>query len=461
MAIVRRDFMKTAGAVALGFAGLHQFLDVWESGEAYAATSGYGDLIPDPDGLLSLPKGFSYRIISQKGDEMDDGLLVPGLHDGMAAFQGSGNKTIVIRNHEINIGAKDGPFGEDYSRFKKIDAKKVYDRTKKNTPCGGGTTTFVYDTKKQKLERHYMSLAGTVRNCAGGATPWNSWISCEESVVRVGEAAERDHGYAFEVPAREKMGLVTPVPLKAMGRFNHEAVAVDPKSGVVYLTEDRGDGLIYRFIPKTLGKLAQGGRLQALVVRDQSRLDTRNWDDKLPIVAVGQALDVRWVDLENVESPDDDLRFQGLGKGAAVFARGEGMWYGGGTIYFACTNGGKEKKGQIWKYTPSRNEGKAGEKSQPGRLELFCEPNDGKLIENADNLTVAPWGDVVVCEDGKDDDRVVGITPAGQIYTLAHNIKNGSELTGVVFSPDATTMFVNIQSLGYTFAITGPWQKKR
>jgi len=273
--------------------------------------------------------------------------------------------------------------------------------------------------------------------------------------------AARDHGYAFEVPAREKMGLVRPVPLKAMGRFNHEAIAVDPKSGVVYLTEDRGDGLMYRFIPKTPGKLAQGGRLQALVMRDQSRLDTRNWDDKLPIVSVGQALDVDWVDLENVESPDDDLRFQGLGKGAAVFARGEGIWYGGGVIYFACTNGGKEKKGQIWKYRPSRFEGKEKEKSQVGRLELFCEPNDGKLIENADNLTVAPWGDVVVCEDGKEDDRVVGITPTGQIYTFAHNVKNGSELTGVVFSPDATTMFVNIQSLGYTFAITGPWQKKR
>ena len=461
MAMVRREFMKTAGAVALGFAGLHQFLNVWDSGEAFAATSGYGELVPDPDGLLNLPKGFSYRIISKKGEEMNDGLLVPALHDGMAAFQGAGNKTIVIRNHEVNIGAKGGPFGDDFSRFKKVDAKKVYDRSQKNTPCGGGTTTFVYDTKKQKLERHYMSLVGTVRNCAGGPTPWNSWITSEESVVRVGDKAARDHGYNFDVPAREKMGLVTPIPLKAMGRFNHEAVAVDPKSGVVYQTEDRGDGLIYRFVPKTRRKLAQGGRLQALMVRDQKRVDTRNWDEKVVTIPTGQQLEVEWVDLENVESPDDDLRFQGFGKGAAVFARGEGMWYGGGSVYFACTNGGKAKKGQIWKYTPSPHEGTAKESGQPGRLELFCEPNDGKLIENADNLTIAPWGDVIICEDGKEDDRLVGITPQGQIYTFAHNVKNGSELTGVVFSPDATTMFANIQSLGYTFAITGPWHKKK
>ncbi|MBT4137690.1 MAG: DUF839 domain-containing protein [Candidatus Latescibacteria bacterium] len=455
--MIRREFMKTAGAVALGFAGMHHFLNDWQRGEAFAATSRYGDLVTDPEGLLSLPKGFTYQIISQKGEEMGDGLMVPALHDGMAAFQGSGNKTIIIRNHEVNIGSKGGPFGDDYSRLKKVDAKKIYDKTKKNKPCGGGTTTLVYDTKKQKLERHFMSLAGTVRNCAGGPTPWNSWISSEESVVRKGGNALQDHGYNFEVPAKEKVGLVDPIPLKAMGRFNHEAIAVDPKSGVVYQTEDRGDGLIYRFIPKSPGKLVRGGRLQALMIRDEKRVDTRNWDDKLVTVPVGHRLEVEWVDLENVESPDDDLRFQGFGKGAAVFARGEGVWYGNDTVYFACTNGGQKKKGQIWKYTPSPVEGTADELSQPGHLELFCEPNDGKLLENADNLTIAPWGDVMVCEDGKNDDRLVGITPQGQAYTFAHNIKNSSELTGVVFSPDGTTMFVNVQSLGYTLAVTGPW----
>jgi hypothetical protein len=452
--------MKTAGAVALGFAGLQQFMNDWQAGEAFAAVPGYGPLVTDPGGLLSLPKGFSYQIISVKNQEMDDGLLVPALHDGMAAFQGAGSKTIVVRNHEVNIGSGGGPFGDDFSRFKNVDAKLVYDRTKNNTPCGGGTTTLVYDTRKQKLERHFMSLAGTVRNCAGGPTPWNSWISCEESVVREGDNAARDHGYSFEVEAREEMGLVTPVPLKSMGRFNHEAIAVDPASGVVYQTEDRGDGLIYRFIPNKQGKLAEGGRLQALMIREQKRVDTRNWDANVVTVRTGHGLDVIWVDLENVESPDDDLRFQGFGKGAAVFARGEGMWAGDGVVYFACTNGGQAKKGQIWKYTPSPDEGQSTELAQPGRLELFCEPNDSTLIENADNLTVTPWGDVMVCEDGKQDDRLVGITPQGSIYTFAHNIRDSSELAGAAFSPDGTTMFLNIQSLGFTLAVTGPWQKK-
>jgi secreted PhoX family phosphatase len=455
--MIRREFIKTAGAVTLGFAGVHQFLTYWQGGDALAATSRYGSLVRDPEGLLSLPKGFSYQIISKKDEEMDDGLLVPALHDGMAAFQGGGNRTIVIRNHEVNIGSKGGPFGDDFSRFDKVDATKVYDHNT-NMPCGGGTTTLVYDTQKQKLERHYMSLSGTVRNCAGGPTPWNSWISCEESVVRIGGSVERDHGYPFEVPAREEMGLVTPIPLKAMGRFNHEAIAVDPKSGVIYLTEDRGDGLLYRFIPNTPGQLVDGGRLQALMIHEQKRVDTRNWDEKITTIPMGHPLHVDWIDLENVESPDDDLRFQGFGKGAAVFARGEGIWYGDGVVYFACTNGGRAKKGQIWKYTPGPYEGQANEMDQPGGLELFCEPNDGNLIENADNLTVTPWGDVMVCEDGKKDDRIVGITPQGKVYTFAHNIKNSSELAGVVFSPDGTTMFANIQSLGYTLAITGPWQ---
>jgi len=458
MSMDRRNFMKTAGAVTLGFAGLHQFLGGWNGSEAFAATRGYGALVPDPDGLLDLPKGFAYQIISKKGDEMHDGLLVPAAHDGMATFQGSGNKTIVIRNHEVNIGSKAGPYGEDASRFHLVDEKKVYDVTKIGLPCGGGTTTLVFDTKKQKLEKHFMSLSGTARNCAGGLTPWNTWITCEETVLREGERAAKDHGYNFEVPATEKIGLTAAVPLKAMGRFNHEAIAVDPKSGVVYQTEDRGDGLIYRFIPKTPGKLARGGRLQALMIRNQKRVDTRNWDDDT--VALGQGLDVVWVDLDEVESPEDDLRIQGQEKGAAIFARGEGMWYGNGAIFIASTNGGKAKKGQIWKYVPSPKEGTAEESKKPGRLTLFCEPNDGKLVENADNLTVAPWGDVMVCEDGKDDDRLIGITPKGKVYTFAHNVKNNSELTGVTFSPDATTMFVNVQSLGYTMAITGPWQKK-
>ena len=107
-------------------------------------------------------------------------------------------------------------------------------------PCLGGTTTLVYDTRTQTLEKHFLSLIGTIRNCAGGLTPWNTWITCEETMQKAEGTYDADHGYNFEVPASADIGLADPIPLKAMGRFNHEAVAVDPKTGIVYETEDRG-----------------------------------------------------------------------------------------------------------------------------------------------------------------------------------------------------------------------------
>ena len=288
-----------------------------------------------------------------------------------------------------------------------MDADKIYDVGKGGMRCSGGTSTLVFDTKTQKLESHFLSLVGTIRNCAGGPTPWNSWVTCEETMTKAGDFTQKDHGYNFEVPAQADGKLVSAVPLKAMGRFNHEAIAVDPVSGVVYETEDRHDSLIYRYIPNSPGELVKGGRLQALVVRDQKSLDTRNWE-KVTITQ-GQRVDVTWVDLDGIDSPEDDLRKRGHAKGAALFARGEGAWYGNDGIYLACTNGGKAKKGQIWKYIPSPHEGTAEEEKQPGQLILFAEPNDATLVENADNLTIAPWGDVIVCEDGKDSSTCLSL----------------------------------------------------
>jgi len=194
-----------------------------------------------------------------------------------------------------------------------------------------------------------------------------------------------------------------------------------------------------------------------LKVKAQTSLDTRNWKDAT--VKVGQTLSVEWLDIDEVESPKDDLRQRGFNAGAARFARGEGMWYGSNSIYFACTNGGIEKMGQIWRYTPSAEEGQAGEAKEPGKLELFIEPNDGNLVENADNLTVSPWGDLVVCEDGPGGNFLVGVTPKGQTYKLARNAVSKSELAGATFSPDASTLFVNMQGDGLTLAITAPWPK--
>ena len=447
----RRLFLKNATAVSLGFSGLHKFMGC-------SSEDNRGDLdllVPDPDGILDLPANFSYSIISKAGNQMADGFIVPGRPDGMATFLADNGLTILVRNHEVDNGASLGPFGADNQFLSQVTSDQFYDFGFGTKPAVGGTTTVVYDTEKKQVVREFLSLVGTRRNCAGGPTPWGSWITCEETTVRAGDDAEKDHGYNFEVPATLDPAIASPVPLKAMGRFNHEAVAVEPNSGIVYQTEDRHDGLIYRFIPNVPGQLSEGGRLQALAIIDRPSLDTRNWDSQE--VAVGQSFSVEWIDLEDIDAPDDDLRIRGFEQGAARFARGEGMWYGEGTIFFACTNGGEMKKGQIWKYIPSPAEGTPQEEQQPASLELFIEPNDGAIIENADNLTIAPWGDLIVCEDGPGKQHLLRVTPSGEVILFGANRVSDSEFAGSTFSPDGSTLFVNIQVDGLTLAITGPW----
>lgn len=458
----RREFIKSSGIATIGFMGLYQFVNPILSHAAPAASLGYGPLQKDPKGILNLPKGFTYKIISQKGDKMADGLLLPGAADGMGAFKGKKNRTIVVRNHEIGPEAlEQGGFGPQNEMLSSLKSEQFYDFGKGVLPALGGTTTFVYNEKTGELERQFMSLAGTIRNCAGGITPWNSWLTCEESTVKTGAyegRSEKDHGYVFEVPATQNIALASPIPIKAMGRFNHEAVAVDPSTGIVYLTEDRGDGIFYRYIPNTREKMIDGGKLQALAVMGQKSRDTRNWEDQEgPEFPVMTPQDVTWIDIENVESPEDDLRLQGFEKGAAVFARGEGIWFGDKELYFACTNGGKIAAGQIFRYTPSKSEGTSAENKSPGKLELFAEPNDKEILKSCDNLAVAPWGDVVLCEDDSHS-FVVGITPKGEYYHLAENVGYESEMAGGVFSPSGKTFFVNIQKPGITVAISGPWK---
>ena len=446
MSASRRHFLKSAAIYSTAFAGLHRFASN-KAGAATFTAEGFGPLKPDDKKLLDLPPGFSYQVISRAGDKMSDGFVTPGAPDGMAAFPAGKDRTVVIRNHEISPGAKPetGPFGPKNELFKKLPAGKIYDAGHREQPNLGGTTSIVYNTSQQKVERSYLSLAGSLRNCAGGPTPWNSWITCEETMVTVGRECAKDHGFNFEVPASPDITLTDPVPLRDMGRFNHEAVAVDPDSGMVYQTEDRPDGLIYRFIPKQPGKLAEGGRLQALAIGKRP-LDTRNWTRKG--IAVGEKRKAHWIDLQDVASDSDFLRYRGSTDGAATFARGEGMWFSEGIIYFACTNGGRAKRGQIWKYHLADS-----------LLELFIEPNDEALVDMCDNITVTPWGDLFLCEDGKGEQRVVGVTPEGGIYQFARNALSTSEFAGACFSPDGSTLFVNIQKSGHTIAITGPWRK--
>ncbi len=458
----RRSFLLLAAATTGGFIGLHRAAGA--NGLSFSnAEEGYGRLIPDPAGILDLPEGFSHRIISRWGEEMDDGLLVPHEHDGMAAFDGGPGRTILVRNHEIGVDSDlgYGAFGPNLERLGLVDRSKFFDPGSGDRPVLGGTTTIVYNQKSGAVERHFLSLAGTGRNCAGGPTPWKSWITCEEWTQLADESCAMDHGWCFEVPATDQIGLAEPRPLRGLGRFHHEAIAVAPDGRCVYLTEDRNDGLLYRFVPDRPGRLAEGGRLQALAVQGRPSLDLRNWIDpatETPIVQSAARLPVAWIDLDETDSPKDDLRFRGFEAGAARFARGEGMWTGRDEILFACTTGGVARIGQIWKYRPSPSEGLDGEADAPGTLELSIEATEGGIIENADNLTIAPWGDLFVCEDGPPGNGLVRISPDGAVSRFAMNRVSGSELAGACFSPDGRTLFVNIQHQGLTVAIDGPWK---
>ena len=269
-----------------------------------------------------MPKGFSYKVISQAGETMDDGFIVPGAHDGMDAFPGPNGLTLLVRNHEMSpLDSSDNPFSNS-DAWKQLERSKLYDAGNSGAQLHGGTSTLVFDTRTQELKRHYLSLAGTSRNCSGGSTPWGSWITCEETTARAGDKLNEDHGYNFEVPANYEIGLADPMALKEMGRFNHEAVAVDPASGVVYQTEDRPDGLIYRYVPNQRGQLAKGGKLQAHVIKGSPSADTRNWAEmNQPAFPKNQPVRVEWIDIEVYESPKDDMRYVGFDAGAARFAR--------------------------------------------------------------------------------------------------------------------------------------------
>ncbi|WP_144097638.1 alkaline phosphatase PhoX [Croceicoccus sediminis] len=403
---------------------------------AAAASSPFGPLVPDAAGLLDLPQGASYRVISRLGDVMDDGLTVPDKADGMGCFALADGSLTLVRNHELKV--EDDPGGTLATGF---------DHAPGGRTLPGGTTTVVLDPASLTVKRQYRSLAGTIRNCSGGVTPWGTWLTCEEDVTLPGEDAGKAHGWIFEVPA-DAAGLVDPVPLKAMGRFRREAAAVDPRSGIVYMTEDRDESALYRFIPNRHGHLAEGGRLQAAAIVGLPA-DTRNWSGTA--FAPGAWAGVRWIDIADPEAPDDDMRFRAAADGAAIFARGEGIHMGDGEVYFCCTSGGAAGLGQIFRLVPSGN-------GQADRLQLFFESGDKDQFHYGDNLTIAPNGHLIVCEDqGSDvvDNHLRGITPQGEPYPIGR-LRIQTELSGACFSPDGSTLFVNAFSPAMTFAIRLP-----
>ena len=412
---------------------------------------GYGPLLPDPAGLLDLPAGFSYRIVSRFGDVMDDGYRVPDAADGMGAFRLDGRRVALVRNHELRPSHSErGPFAGRAAAVRGFDSSG-------GETLPGGTTTIIYDYRAGRVEAQYLSLAGTIRNCAGGPTPWGSWLTCEEDVSRAGNGLGRDHGWVFEVDSRAT-APVEPVPLTAMGRFNHEAAIVDPRTGIAYLTEDRQDGLFYRFLPERRGELRHGGRLQALAFTDRDRpADSRNRGEAILPLHAWQP--VRWIDLEEAESPSDDLRRRGHAAGAVLFARGEGIHGGGHDLYFCCTSGGAAGFGQVMRYRPSRFEGRPEEGGEPGQIQVFVESSDPSTLNYADNLIVAPTGHLILCEDqgtAPQRNHLRGVTPEGTVYAFAF-LHEQTELAGACFAPDGATMFVNLYHPARTLAIRGPW----
>lgn len=455
VSVSRRKFFgimgaSTAGAFALS--PLQAFLAQKAMGQS-ATADPFGPLAPklpaniDPrstavvdleaaGAILEVPAGFEYCAFHVSGMRMSDGNLCPSDHDGMACFAGPRGTIILVQNHELSPGEADGAGFSGGTGL-----RKAYDRFDGGDSEGvgaGGCSNIIVDSRGRVL-RDYVSLAGTIRNCAGGPTPWGTWISCEEntSTPADNEAITQKHGFNFEVPARG--GQRNPVALEAMGRFNHEAVAVDAATGYIYETEDRGDSCIYRFKPQNPGNLASGGVLEALVIKGQPTVDTSTGFLSLK----GQPLDVEWVELENVNPDDDTLRFEAQEKGAAIFRRGEGAWAGNGLIYWVCTSGGDAGNGQVWAYDDVTE-----------TVTLVVESTDETELDNPDNITVNPVdGSLYLLEDGGGEQFVVGVTPQGGLFKLCRNNLNTSEFAGGCFSADATKFFCNIQTPGITLMI--------
>ncbi|WP_068276016.1 alkaline phosphatase PhoX [Aldersonia kunmingensis] len=451
----RRGFLeRTAlGGLVVAFAGSVDVLaHPAAAGAAPRNALGYGPLLPDPNRILALPPGFTYRVVSQSGQTLlDDGTPVPSDPDANGVFGST-----VVTNHEIG---SDEPFGVPTLEGLTYDPG-----------ARGGTTTATIAPDGHRLGQ-YVSLAGTVNNCAGGITPWGTWLTCEETEARAGDGAfTRDHGYVFEVhPGNQQANHGrSPVPLKFLGRYAHEAVAVDPGSNAIYLTEDATgpNGLFYRWTPPAgfiggqgalhgLAGNATAGTLAAMACFDGGRLVP----DLSEALTPGARYGVRWIPVPDRDAKSTSTRKQ-FGSGEVTRSRKlEGQWWGDGGAYFVASyarssdGSTAEHDGQVWFYDPRTET--VTLKTRFGRNP---DPAADTNIDGPDNITVSPFGGLILAEDGDGINHLIGVTPAGESFPIARNELNDSEFCGPAFSGDGRTLFVNIQSPGLTLAVTGPWR---
>ncbi|MEU4876429.1 PhoX family protein [Streptomyces sp. NPDC021608] len=457
MSATRRQILAGSGALGVGvgiaFTGALGDLFAGTASAQGLGHEGYGPLVPDPDGLLDLPEGFRYRVLSREGDPLRSGEgPVPSNHDGMTALPAHGGRVHLVRNHENRPAA--------------VHAVPTVEGLTYDPAGKGGCTALTLDSRNRVLSER-VALAGTAVNCAGGPTPWHTWLTCEETEDRAGtNGYTKDHGFVFEVDPSDPRRTGA-VPLTAMGRFQHEAVAVDPHRGIVYETEDaflEPFGLFYRFLPRKplggVGSLRAGGRLQAMRVPGVADLSS--------VRQTGAVFDgIEWVDVPDPLAARTPVRLQDFGpRGITHAQKLEGCYWGGLCVYFvssfarASDGSAADHFGQIWRYDPDRR-----------RLTLvvvFGPDTDVQLPgESPDNICLAPSGGLMVCEDGNGAQHVFGVTRAGEVYAMARGRQNigtpeapeWGEFAGVTFSPDGRTMYVNCYTPGTTFAVTGPWRR--
>ena len=448
-ALGRRPFLAATATILGSWAVPNSFSTLLQA-EAQRKEAKLRPAIDETTGLplLMLPEGFRYQSFGWTGDPLADGTPTPAAHDGMAVIAADEGVLTLCRNHEL--GGSGTAFGA---------AAIIYDKL-----ATGGCSNLQFDTVQGRWVRAWITLAGTIKNCAGGPTPWGTWLSGEETVLQGGDMVDEKrielsepHGYIFEVPAT---GSAKPVPLKAMGRFVHEAVAVDPSNGIVYETEDRSLSGFYRFTPKVKGVLSEGGTLEMLKVKGNP--------DLISAAMPGMDYKVSWVAIEDPDRPHSPgtqdgggVFTQGRVLGGSPFARLEGCWWGNDLCYFVSTSGGRARAGQVWQYNPREE-----------TLRLVFESPGTEFLDSPDNITVSPRGGIVLCEDGsRVPQRMHALSRSGELGDLAaSNVQlrgerndlrgdfRGSEWAGATFSPDGKWLFANLQSPGITFAITGPWE---